>query len=251
MTSRVDISETSSGVQTVYNLTPLQFGLSNIALRRLKVARFTQLNDPFELLAVDLVDSNLRAGIIAKKYQIDSHEGLLCFSKSWRNPLLWSHYADSHRGVALGFDVPTNLLVGVRYIQGLEKLKAGGRMTPQAEMDAFLHKLRFTKFDGWRYEDEVRQFFKLADLTCESNLHFVPFSNDLVLKEVVLGPRCEVPIEAVGRLVAGFPNKVHVVRARIAYTKFAVTEGARFRPLKDVSVAESQTTGGGIASLLP
>ena len=34
----------------VYYLTGAQFALNNIALRRLKIARIEDLNDPFELL---------------------------------------------------------------------------------------------------------------------------------------------------------------------------------------------------------
>ena len=51
----------------VYYLTPSQYALSSIALRRLKVARYNDLNDPFELLAVDVASKDLRIGILAKK----------------------------------------------------------------------------------------------------------------------------------------------------------------------------------------
>jgi len=95
----------------VYNLTTAQYALSNIALRRLKVARYDQLNDPFELLAIDVASRDLRAGILAKKTQVHSQEGLICFSRSWKNPLLWSHYAEKHAGIGLGFEIPENLLV--------------------------------------------------------------------------------------------------------------------------------------------
>jgi len=37
----------------VYYLTEPLYGLSNLALHRVKIARFADLNDPFELLAVD------------------------------------------------------------------------------------------------------------------------------------------------------------------------------------------------------
>lgn len=242
----------SDRFQRVYNLTPLQYGLSNIALRRLKVARFNQLNDPFELLAIDVVDVRLRAGVNGRRKAIAEKEGLVCFSQSWRNPLLWSHYADSHRGVALGFDVPRELLVPVRYIQGMPKVKFLDEKTKQATIDSTLDQLRYTKFSDWRYEDEVRQFFRLDTLTSESNLHFVQFSNDLVLREVILGPRCEVPLESIGRLVEGFPGRVYVTRARIAYSKFGVTKAETYRPAPVSKVQVSQSlAGGGIASLLP
>jgi hypothetical protein len=208
----------------VYNLTPSQFALSNLALRRLKVARFNDLNDPFELLAVDVTERNLRIGMAAKKKQINVTEGLLCFSKTWRSPLLWSHYAEKHRGIALGFDVPDHMLVPVRYIKGLHKIKVLSNETEQSTIDKLLDRLRYTKFDGWAYEDEVRQFFRLDDLSHQSGLHFVPFSVDLVLREVILGPRCDIPVEAVRTLVKAFPGKVRVTRARIAYTKFGVVK---------------------------
>jgi hypothetical protein len=140
----------------VYNLTTAQFALSNIALRRLKVARFKDLNDPFELLAVDVADFDLRVGISAKKEQIDETEGLVCFSKCWRNPLLWSHYADKHRGIALGFDVPDHLLQSVKYIEGLKKINIRDVKTDQSTIDEFLERLRYTKFIGWSYENEIR-----------------------------------------------------------------------------------------------
>jgi hypothetical protein len=216
----------------VYNLTTSQFALSNIALRRLKVARFNDLNDPFELLAVDVAEPNLRVGMREKKEQIDSTEGLLCFSTTWRSPLLWSHYADKHRGIALGFDVADDLLFPVQYIQGLHQIKVLAKETEQSTIDKLLDRLRYTKFNGWAYEDEVRQFFKLDDLSRQSGLHFVPFSTDLVLREVILGPRCDIPVEAVRTLVQAFPGRVRVTRARIAYTKFGVVEDRRSRRAK-------------------
>jgi hypothetical protein len=160
----------------------------------------------------------------AKKKQIDLTEGLLCFSKTWRSPLLWSHYAEKRRGIALGFDVPDHMLVPVQYIKGLHKIKVLSNETEQSTIDKLLDRLRYTKFDGWAYEDEVRQFFRLDDLSYQSGLHFIPFSVDLVLREVILGPRCDIPIEAVRTLVEAFPGKVRVTRARIAYTKFGVVK---------------------------
>lgn len=44
----------------LYHLAPTQFALSAIALRRLKVARINELNDPFEILAVNLADRTHR-----------------------------------------------------------------------------------------------------------------------------------------------------------------------------------------------
>ena len=99
----------------VYYLTGAQFALSNLALRRIKIARFGDLNDPFELLGVDVRDKTLRAEIRKRKEQINTNRGLICFSKSWHNPLMWGHYAEKHTGMCLGFDVPDNVLAPVIY----------------------------------------------------------------------------------------------------------------------------------------
>jgi hypothetical protein len=213
----------------VYNLTASQFGLSNIALRRLKVARFHDLNDPFEMMAVDVANRALRVGMSAKKKQIHSREGLLCFSEDWRSPLIWSHYAEKHKGLALGFDVPDNLLIRVRYQGGMHKISVAPGSTDQKTIDRLLDRLRYTKFDGWKYEAEVRQFFPLNTLDEQSGLYFVPFSETLVLREVVLGPRCDLPIDSIRDLVEPFSQKVYVRRSRIAFKKFAVVEDRRFR----------------------
>lgn len=42
----------TSDLIRVYHLTSAEYGISNLALKRLKVARFFELNDPFELLSV-------------------------------------------------------------------------------------------------------------------------------------------------------------------------------------------------------
>lgn len=213
----------------VYNLTSTQFALSNIALRRLKVARFDDLNDPFELLAVDVASKDLRAGILAKRKIVNEEEGLLCFSKSWKSPLLWSHYADKHRGIALGFEIPDDSLVAVNYIQGMQKLNVLSNQTKQRAINRFLDRLKHTKFDAWDYEEEVRQFIQIGDLESQSGLYFIPFSEVLVLREVILGPRCDVPIESMRALVGKVSPKVVVKKARIAYTRFGVVENRLFR----------------------
>jgi len=216
----------------VYNLTAAQYALSNIALRRLKVARYDQLNDPFELLAVDVASRDLRVGILAKKTQVHLQEGLICFSRSWKNPLLWSHYAEKHAGIGLGFDIPDNLLVPVNYVQGLQKLNVLSSQTSQQAIDNFLDRLRYTKFKGWIYEEELRQFVSLTGLEDQSGLYFRPFGEDLLLREVILGPRCDIPIKLVRNLIAGFSQKIVVSKARIAYTKFGVVEDRSCREKK-------------------
>ena len=229
MFANAESTHNHCAVMRVYNLTTSQFGLSNIALRRLKVARFHDLNDPFEMLAVDVANRLLRVGMSAKKKQIDSKEGLLCFSEHWESPLIWSHYAEKHKGLALGFDVPDRLLTRVIYQGGMHKISVTPNSTDQKTIDRLLERLRYTKFDGWKYEVEVRQFFALNTLDAQSGLYFVPFSETLVLREVILGPRCDLPIDSIRTFVEPFPQTIYVRKSRIAFKKFAVVEDRTFR----------------------
>ena len=59
----------------VYYLTGAQFALSNLALRRIKIARFEDLNDPFEVLGVDVRDMKLRAAVARDKKENQREQG--------------------------------------------------------------------------------------------------------------------------------------------------------------------------------
>ena len=99
----------------VYHLCHASHAISNISKKRLKVSRYHDLNDPFELLAGDLTDPSLRADTERFKDEFGRTRGLLCFSRNWKDPVLWSHYADKHRGICLGFDLDDYYSQNVKY----------------------------------------------------------------------------------------------------------------------------------------
>ncbi len=80
----------------IYYLTSAQFALSNLALRRIKISRFADLNDPFELLGIDVNDKSCRSAFRATKEEINKNKGLICFSRSWPQ----SAYMGTLRGEA-------------------------------------------------------------------------------------------------------------------------------------------------------
>jgi hypothetical protein len=208
----------------VYYLTGAQFALSNVALRRIKISRFSDLNDPFELLAVDLSNREHRAAFRKTKEKLNEDRGLICFSKSWRNPLPWGHYAEKHTGICLGFDVPVDLLAPVIYAEQPMKIRIDPQTNRPKLTEQVVNRLLRTKFADWKYEDEVRLFVGLDHDTIESGSYFYPFSDKLVLREIILGPRCEIPIMGVRNLVDNFESPVRVLKARIAFGSFKVVE---------------------------
>ena len=67
---------------------------------------------------------------------------MLCFSFKWSNPVLWAHYADKHKGICLGFDVPDDNVQRVKYVD--TRLPFPTKSNEQIGRDWI-----FTKFSGW------------------------------------------------------------------------------------------------------
>jgi hypothetical protein len=85
--------------------------------------------------------------------------GVLCFCKGWRNPLLWSHYADKHRGMCLGFDVEDNTVQPVYYVEDRPYIPYpfSGELKPISDQ------LLSTKYIDWQYEEELRSWISLKE----------------------------------------------------------------------------------------
>ncbi len=72
----------------LYHLTSADHAISDLALGRLKLARFSDLNDPFELIGVNFREREIRKAIRDFKDAYGAHTGLLSFSENWADPLL-------------------------------------------------------------------------------------------------------------------------------------------------------------------
>lgn len=211
----------------VFYLCPSQFAISNIALKRIKIARISDLNDPFELLAIDRADTKLRIGFRKLKNDLNNNTGLVCFAKKWSNPLMWGHYAEKHTGICLGFDVPDNLLQPVIYARTPRKISIEESTGKQKFSDDDIGRLMRTKFYDWKYENEFRMFINLKNLQIESGMYFYSFNSQLLLREVILGPRCEIPIDRVRAMVKPFSPSVSVIKSRIANSSFRVIKSMK------------------------
>jgi Protein of unknown function (DUF2971) len=210
-----------NGILRVYHMTSAEFAISDIGLGRLKVARFSDLNDPFELMALNFRERPARKTLSDFKNDYDSHTGLLCFSANWTNPVLWSHYGAKHRGICLGFDIKRTLVEQVKYKD--ERILRNFGMGDPRKLDIALQALlRCTKYSHWRYEEEFRRFVLLKDMIKEGRLHFYPFDDSLQLSEVILGPQCDLSLDAVRRLTQAHYHHAVTFKARLAVKFFAV-----------------------------
>jgi hypothetical protein len=197
----------------VFHFLNEEFGLKVLKERRLKIARIMELNDPFELLGVDLSDCAHRRIFNETKETLSKSNGLLCFSKNWQNPVLWGHYANKHRGISLGFDIPQVLPTKVDYVKM--------RFQSPLELDeAFMKKLLVTKFIHWAYEEEYRIYVSLEDE--REGLFYADFSDSLVLRQVIVGAQSQLTRSQISAALGDLCDKVEVFKARAAFKSFKV-----------------------------
>lgn len=209
-------------IQRVYHLTTAEHGISDIALGRLKVARFSDLNDPFELLAANFREREVRKVVRGFKEAFGARTGLLCFSRNWTEPLLWSHYGARHRGICLGFNIPRAQLEEVDYQDDRLRAELDANADPLQLPQDLQQALRLTKYRRWEYECELRRFVPLEEATQEGRLYFVHFGPDLELAEVILGSECELALEDVRKTVACRYPRVVVFKTRLEFKGFHI-----------------------------
>jgi hypothetical protein len=209
----------------VYHFLPAIHAMDDIRRKRIKISEIDQLNDPFELWCVSQEDPQLRVALRGYKKEMTERFGMICFCKHWHNPLLWSHYADKHRGMCLGFDVDDRGLKEVNYVHERADLK----IPPTKET---ANELLFTKYRDWRYEEELRNWFKLDER--EDGYYFYPFDDFVQLREVIAGPLCVTRQEEIREALKSYKSSISITKARLAFGTFRVVENLQgFRSISE------------------
>ena len=208
----------------LYHFTSEHFGLEAIRDSRLKIARINELNDPFEFLGLAL-DKNGRKHLHNWKKTFGEQFGMISMSFVWQHPLLWGHYADKHKGLCLGFDVPDRgRFKKVSYVSQRPTLAQIGRNTLDELDGKDLQKLLFSKFEAWEYETEFRAFCRLDEKDPVNDHYYMKFSKVLKLAQVIVGERSTVTIERLQRVLAKKHKSVGFFRARAGFKRFEVVE---------------------------
>lgn len=146
---------------------------------------------------------------------------MLCFSADWHNPVQWSHYADKHKGVCLGFDVPDELLTRVRYTKMPPRLDwsaidEGQTALGEAQMLRWLS----TKYVHWIYENEWRVFPSLETPDARG-LYFKDFDSSLKLRQILVGPMSPTTRADVANALNGLEG-VEAWKTRLAFRGYGV-----------------------------
>jgi len=136
----------------------------------------------------------LNTAIISMRYHKDiSRYGITCFSENNSNMLMWSHYANNHSGICLGFDIPTdNLLLFFNnaFYPNIKLLKINYTsirpVLPLLKTDLTYEDILpifKDKNSDWQYEKEYRLLLLGEKNSFPSCLTY----NSQYLKEIILG----------------------------------------------------------------
>lgn len=201
----------------LYHFLSAEYALDDIAKRRIKISQIEQLNDPFELWCVYQRDRSLRDALRLYKRDMNDQFGMLCFSKHWHNPVLWSHYADRHQGICLGFDIDRQRVNRVVY----KRQRLHLALQP-SQKD--VEQLLYTKFVDWQYEEECRSWIRLDERDPTTRLYFYTFDRHVRLREVIAGPLCGVTEAKLKDALWGYEDEISTIKARLAFRSFRIVK---------------------------
>ncbi|MBP2572418.1 hypothetical protein J2767_003596 [Agrobacterium tumefaciens] len=158
----------------LYYFTSQPHGIEAIKNTRLKVSRFSQLNDTSEL-RINVTNKTDKRAQQEQFEAFDRQGGILCMTANWSDTRMWGHYADNHKGMALIFDADPEYWFPILYISDRLRAEAFGknRYRDLTARDHFA--IGMTKSDKWQYENEARRYLPLDDCEHVDELHFSSF----------------------------------------------------------------------------
>ena len=222
----------------IHHFTSSEFALKALRDRRLKIARINELNDPFEFYAANFADADTRVKLEAFKNHANERYGVICFCENYHDPVLWSHYADSHRGVVLMFEIPDDMAIRIDYQPERFKLAVNAAIQHGSFTESDLTQLISTKFSSWGYEKEIRMMCHLNDHFCQMDskgrkVYFESLSLEsygvdaLKLIGLIRGVRCDLkPADIASELLA--VDMLPVQDARLDVSSFQVIAGETY-----------------------
>jgi hypothetical protein len=241
---------TDSMLRVIFSNAPISVGASArftqmLLTLRLMRDRLQQNQIGRELYDASLeVAKNIREGINDFNAAIHAHllhSRVLCVTEAVNNVVMWSHYADQHRGVAfqLGcIESLDNRLLAAKRIEYTDKFIAFPSSTEYAQhltgekpidMTALVWKIAFTKHLDWAYEREWRVHIPLLNERPEDDFSIYTEPSE-VFQAMYIG--CRMPQEQASVLISAarraLPNMA-LFRAMRANDSFNL----RFVPLDE------------------
>lgn len=191
---------------------------------RIRVSTFDKVNDPFELLAMSQSNKKSRREFTWLYEHWVKTLGFISMSETWSNPLMWAHYGKNHTGACLGIEVSAGRAMKVSYEPSRLRMVLDATNLEAAVDDEIIRTVVTTKYKEWEYEREWRLLERLEHPAPETGLHYLDFSPDFELREIILGARCERPMSAIRKQVYGNTGEIVMKKARPAFQTFRMVQ---------------------------
>ena len=187
----------------------------SLDLENLYLSENGSLNDIFEGLPYsDDYDTYAQDECVEKLINLAY---IKCFSETYKNNLMWAHYANSHKGICIEYDIckltDKNLIkqfFPVHYLKRREMFASVEALMEHAEGNAELEALRdakgifLSKSDVWKYEKEWRICHMNHELN-KDKFKKIPFD---CISAIYMGIRIEgKDIEKVKENLNNYNNK--------------------------------------------
>lgn len=150
--------------------------------------RFWSMNEEIQRTLIGMTPKEKQTYIEAIELQLDSlperlfqngSQGVFCSSGTWQNLVLWSHYAENHKGIVIEFETEgVEILSRPEQVQYSDTLQTVQIYKPYHVDDII--KVCSRKYIDWSYEKEIRFF-------CSSGAHRIPVT---AIKSVIFGMNC-------------------------------------------------------------
>ncbi len=230
----------------LYYYTAKQWGMKSLWEKRLKIAEYVDLNDPFELLPFVQTDKDARAHIKMVVNVLSHEHGVLCFSESWRSTLMWAHYGDKHKGMCLGFEIEDGPhLTKIEYVSKRIPSPIDFNKPLGGVDEPMLATCLNVKYSGWKYEKERRLRVSLQEQ--RDGIYYNPFNNGMALCEVIIGARSSLSIVEVAEAIGKQPDAdVEIWTARAAHGTFSMCAN-RELPRRTISGGDPARRSSGTA----
>lgn len=196
--------------------------------------------------------------IMKKIDEIKDKALISCFSKRNDSTLMWSHYADSHRGICIEYNFPAkDNYKKVKYTNKRPQMKLFnlisaflGHTIVGKELKADEYKYTkeilkpfFVKSIDWKYEDEVRCIYttddyKKDDIEYDGDNHFVKVGS---IKKIFIGCKARGPkVDEILRLASH--RKIPVVFMKESEDEFMIVPDKNHKHIP--SQIEHEETNG-------
>ncbi len=147
-----------------FGIDPSQY-ISNLRQMIIEVDQFALFKQIANQAIEENANNTVNRIIDELRFKMASDHGISCFSEVYDDMLMWSYYADGHKGYCLEFDTSEDPFFNakrVNYVDKIPPFNAADLLEEKGESADVINIFLATKFKGWSHEREWRIIHKEA-----------------------------------------------------------------------------------------